>query len=73
MFQKIYREWPYKDVNRKIFAESLLDVPGEQDLIDYKIFCFNGEPKYIQVIKDRNTNETIDFLTQHGFISLSPD
>lgn len=59
---KIYREWPYKDVNRKIFAESLLDVPGEQDLIDYKIFCFNGEPKYIQVIKDRNTNETIDFF-----------
>lgn len=31
------------------------------DLIDYKFFCFNGVPKFCQVIRGRNTNESIDF------------
>lgn len=55
------REWPYKNVPRRIVAEQLLEIPDSEDLSDYKIFCFNGEPKYIQVIQDRNTRETIDF------------
>ena len=32
------------------------------DLIDYKFYCFNGEPKYCQVIYDRSGKETIDFF-----------
>lgn len=55
------REWPYKDVPRRIIAEQLLEIPDSNDLSDYKIFCFNGEPKYIQVIQDRHAKETIDF------------
>ena len=35
-----------------------------QDLIDYKFYCFNGNPLYCQVIKDRSTKETIDFFDQ---------
>lgn len=35
---KTFREWPYKNVEKKIFAEEYL---GE-DLIDYKFYCFNG-------------------------------
>ena len=38
-----FREWPYKNVKRKIFAEEYI---GE-DLQDYRIYCFNGEPKLI--------------------------
>lgn len=34
----------------------------KEDLIDYKFFCFNGNPEYCQVICDRSTNETIDFF-----------
>lgn len=45
-------------------------------MTDYKFFCFNGEPKYCQVIKDRHTQETIDFFDiewQHqDFIGLNP-
>ncbi len=40
-------EFQYLYVNRKIFAEEFLS----RDLIDYKIFCFNGEPKFIQIRK----------------------
>ena len=57
----IYREWPYKDVPKRIIAEEYIG-DGKNDLTDYKVYCFNGEPRYIQVIKDRNTCETIDFF-----------
>ena len=53
-------EFQYIYVERKIFAEKFLD----KNLIDYKIFCFNGEPKFIQVRKRlNNTNNT--YLHNH--------
>lgn len=73
---KEYREWPYKNVPRKIIAEQYLDFPDGDDLIDYKIYCFNGVPRFIQVIKDRNSNETIDFFdtswNRQPFYGLNP-
>ena len=58
------REWPYKDVPRKIIAEQFMksDAGG---LTDYKVHCFNGEPKLILVCKDRftSTGLTEDFFT----------
>lgn len=56
------REWPYKNVSRKIIAEKYMKNEHETELKDYKFFCFNGEPKYCQVISDRSTNEAIDFF-----------
>ena len=48
--QNIYwsgREWVYKDMPRRIIAEKYLeDASGE--LRDYKFFCFNGKPVYLQ-------------------------
>ena len=52
------REWPYKDVKKRIIAEQYLKVARQEDLSDYKFFCFNGEPKYCQVIAGRNTGVT---------------
>lgn len=46
----------YHDITRCIFAEELLG-DGEQALIDYKFLCFNGEPKFMQVISGRNTRK----------------
>lgn len=58
------REWPYKDVPRRIVAEQFLknDAGG---LTDYKIHCFNGVPKFILVCRDRFTKSglTEDFYT----------
>lgn len=57
------REWPYKNVQRKVFAEKYIEPDQEsKDLPDYKFFCFNGEPKYCQVISGRDTITCIDFF-----------
>lgn len=45
----------YHDIERKCFAEEYMN-DGNQDLCDYKILCFNGEPKFLQVISDRNNS-----------------
>ena len=69
------REYPYKNVPPRIIAEKYMGELGAEDMIDYKFFCFNGQPKYCQVIKNRSTNETIDFFDekwQHqGFYGLT--
>lgn len=46
------REWPYRDVPRKILAEEYLEVSGD-DLPDYKFHCFNGKVRLILVCCDR--------------------
>ncbi len=54
------REWPYKDVKPRILAEQYLeDDSGE--LRDYKVLCFNGVPRLIQVHKGRFTRHTQDY------------
>ena len=70
------REWPYKDIKRKILAETLMVDEHNDDLVDYKFFCFNGIPKLCQVISDRNTEEKIDFYDmdwnrQDGLVGLN--
>lgn len=55
------REWPYKNMPRKILAEVFLSDLNNSELKDYKFFCFNGIAKYCQVIANRSTDETIDF------------
>lgn len=47
------KEWPYKNVKPQIIAEQYMEEDKGLDLKDYKIFTFNGEPKYIQVDFDR--------------------
>lgn len=74
------REWPYKDVPKRIIAEKFMMDSGPQkadgDLADYKFYCFNGEPSYCQVIRDRSTKETIDFYDMEWkhmpFVGLNP-
>ncbi len=50
--------------------------PKSKELSDYKFFCFNGVPKYCQVIADRRTKETIDFFdmewNHQEFYGLNP-
>lgn len=74
-----FREWPYKDVPRRIIAEQYMEDHGvytSSCLTDYKFFCFDGIPRYCQVIKDRNTKETIDFFdmewNHQEFVGLNP-
>lgn len=57
------REWAYKDVKPRIIAEEYLIDKKTNDLRDYKIFCFNGIPKLIQVDFDRFTNHKRNIFT----------
>ena len=54
-----------KEAVKQIIAEKFMAPrisAASNDLEDYKFFCFNGEPKYCQVIRDRHTKETIHFV-----------
>lgn len=70
------REYPYKNVPRRIIAEQYLQTNSGSDLIDYKFFCFNGKAEYCQVIANRSTDESIDFYDRNWkhqeFIGLLP-
>ena len=62
------REWPYKYVKPRVFAEIYMspsDIWEYKPLIDYKFYCFNGVPMYVQVIKNRGYNETVDFYNMN--------
>lgn len=57
------REWPYKDVPRKIIAEKyMVDDSNCGELTDYKFFCFNGVPKFMYISNDNSENATTDFF-----------
>lgn len=47
------REWAYKNVKPRIVCERFLTDSASGSLRDYKFFCFNGEPQFIQVDFDR--------------------
>lgn len=52
-FVSITREYPYKSVKPRIIAEEYMEDETGYELRDYKIFCFDGEPKYLFVASDR--------------------
>lgn len=58
------REWPYKNVPRRIIAEPYLTDDTFGELRDYKFFTFCGEPKvmYIASGQREEHNMTADFF-----------
>ena len=56
------REWEYKNIIPKIIVEELIrDKNNTEQLNDYKIYCFNGTPKFIQTIFDRGDEPKEDW------------
>ena len=47
------KEYPYRDLTPRIIAEEYKEDESGYELRDYKIFCFNGEPKILFVASDR--------------------
>lgn len=48
----LWREWPYKNVKPKIVAEEYV-ADKNNELNDYKFYCFNGKAKYVMICVDR--------------------
>lgn len=51
------REYPYYKVKPRIIAEEFIST-DDDELSDYKIFCFNGEPKFLFVGTERQKKGT---------------
>lgn len=41
------KEWAYKDIQPKIICEETLKAISPKDFVDYNVFCFYGEPKFV--------------------------
>ena len=70
-FYAVTREWPYKNVKPRIIAEQLLENSTDtgmadykvhnQDINDYKFFCFNGHVEFMKVDFDRHTDHHANY------------
>lgn len=52
-YTKYNKEYPYKNVPHRYIAEKYMEDESGYELKDYKIFCFDGEPKFLFVATDR--------------------
>lgn len=66
-FYWVGREWPYKYVSPKIIAEPYLHNDGEDELVDYKMMCFNGVVKCIFTCSERYSDSglKVTFFDEH--------
>lgn len=46
------REWQYRDIKRRIVCEKFMSDGRSGSLMNYKIYCFNGEPKIFHMSSD---------------------
>ena len=66
------QEWVYKDIKPKIICEKYLGTEDGSLPKDYKIYCFNGIPKFIDVCHEREKGLKVD-LYDLGWIKQSVD
>lgn len=56
MMQDLYkdsREWPYKNVPKRIIAEEYIEDEKTKELRDYKFFCFDGNVEFLFIGSER--------------------
>ena len=56
-YWKTYAEINYKKVPKKIICEKFLENENQNDIEDYKVYCFNGVPQFVMVCVDRNSDK----------------
>lgn len=75
----IWREWPYKNVKKRVIAEKYIAPDSENindskkseifikqlDLCDYKFFCFNGKCEYFKIDFDRFTSHHANYFNKN--------
>ena len=62
------REWQYRDIPRKIICEKYMKDESQNEetgIVNYKVSCFNGVPKYIYVSRniEGKKNDRLSLLT----------
>jgi len=71
-YYNCWREWPYKNIKPRIICEQYMVDESGTELKDYKILCFNGEPKVVQVDSNRFSGHIRNLYdTEWNFIPTS--
>ncbi len=65
-YYKSSREWPYKNVPRRIIAEQFMVDQETAELRDYKFFCFDGVVKCFKVDFDRYIDHRANYYDARG-------
>ena len=60
------REWPYKNVRKRIIAEKYMIDESGYELKDYKFFCFNGKVECFKVDFDRFTSHKANYYDRNA-------
>lgn len=61
-----YKEWPYKNVHKRVIAEKFIVSNG--DLKDYKFFCFNGNVRLFKVDFGRFVEHHANYYSPTGVL-----
>ena len=56
------REYPYKNAIPRIIGEKYMHDPEQEELNDYKFFCFDGEPKFVHVTTGKGKTKNSVFF-----------
>lgn len=57
-YYNIGKEYQYREIKPKILCETYIENTSQNPLTDYKIFCFSGKPRFVQVDFDRFAKHT---------------
>jgi len=57
-FFKVGREWAYLGLEPRVICEAFIGDVSGQPPCDYKVFCFNGIPQFVQVDHGRYVRHT---------------
>lgn len=60
------REWPYKNVEKRIIAEQFMVDESGAELKDYKFFCFNGQVECFKVDFDRFISHKANYYDRNA-------
>jgi hypothetical protein len=61
------REWPYKGLKPKILCEKWIGAEDGTPPVDYKLMCFNGRARVIQIHQKKRYGHQIDFYDTGGY------
>ena len=64
-YYRMTREANYRALERKIIVEEFFSTDGRTVPRDYKVFCFHGWPRFIQVDSDRFFHHVRNFYDLH--------
>ena len=65
------REWPYRNVQPRIFAEAYLsEQDGSEGIRDYKFFTFHGEPRLMYIAGGRDYEKKEEQVVYADFYDM---